>query len=123
MNRQSNSHLTPISQNLRKNMTKEERRLWYDFLKLLPVTVNRQKVIGNYIVDFYCASSKLVIELDGSQHYTNEGLSYDHKRDLYLNSLGITVLRYSNLEIHQNFNGVCADISSHISIISTKPSP
>ena len=73
-------------------MTKEERRLWYDFLKQLPVTVNRQKVIGRYIVDFYCASANLVIELDGSQHYESEGVTSDRERDHTLNQLGITVV-------------------------------
>ena len=91
-------------------MTKEERHLWYDFLKSLPVTVNRQKVIGNYIVDFYCASSKLVIELDGSQHFMDEGLEYDRRRDAYLKRLGLTVVRYANSDINDNFDGVCEDI-------------
>jgi len=91
-------------------MTKEERRLWYDFLRQLPVTVNRQKVIGPYIVDFYCASAKLVIELDGSQHFEEAGIVSDHTRDSYLSGLGLRVLRYSNTDINQNFNGVCEDV-------------
>ena len=91
-------------------MTKEERRLWYDFLKQLPVTVNRQKVIGNYIVDFYCASAKLVIELDGSQHYESMGAVSDRERDHALNQLGIAVVRYSNGDVSRNFDGVCADL-------------
>lgn len=95
-------------------MTKEERHLWYDFLKNLPVTVNRQKIIGNYIVDFYCAKAKIVIELDGSQHYFKQGSKNDSIRDEYLNSLGIAVLRYSNLDIKKNFSGVCDDILKHI---------
>ena len=96
-------------------MTKEEKHLWYDFLKNLPITVNRQKVIGNYIVDFYCAKANIAIELDGSQHYFEKGLQKDTARDEYLNSLGIKVLRYSNLDIKKNFNGVCEDILRHIS--------
>ena len=95
-------------------MTKEEKRLWYDFLKKLPVTFNRQKVIGRYIVDFYCASTKTVIELDGSQHYEKEGKIADMERDAYLKSLGITVLRYSNYDVCKNFETVCADILQHI---------
>ena len=91
-------------------MTKEERRLWYDFLKQLPVTVNRQKVIGHYIVDFYCASAKLVIELDGSQHYEKEGAASDRERDQVLNEMGISVVRYSNHDVNRNFEGVCKDI-------------
>ena len=114
-NNKNNPNLTNLSQNLRKNMTKEERHLWYDFLKTLPVTVNRQKVIGNYIVDFYCAKANIAIELDGSQHYFEKGLQKDTARDEYLNSLGIKVLRYSNLDIKKNFNGVCEDILRHIS--------
>ncbi len=110
MNSTSNSKLTGKAKTLRKNMTKEERHLWYDFLKTLSVTVNRQKVIGNYIVDFYIASSKIVIELDGSQHYEDKGVENDIKRDAYLNDLGIKVLRYSNLDINQRFESVCEDI-------------
>ena len=108
--REYNKKLTGNSRNLRKNMTKEERRLWYDFLKMLPITFNRQTVIGNYIVDFYCAAAKLVIELDGSQHYEENGIASDVMRDSYLNSIGITVLRYSNSDVNQNFQGVCEDI-------------
>ncbi len=108
--------LTINAQCLRKNMTKEERHLWYDFLKKLPITVNRQKVIGNYIVDFYVAAAKLVIELDGSQHYEDSNAEKDKDRDRYLNSKNIKVLRYSNLEINRNFEGVCQDVLNHITI-------
>ena len=114
MNKTNNSKLTGNAKTLRKNMTKEERHLWYDFLKTLPITVNRQKVIGNYIVDFYCAVAKLVIEIDGSQHHSLNGRQDDARRDSFLNELGITVLRYSNLDIHQNFDGVCSDILHHL---------
>ena len=114
MNQTNNPNLTQIAKALRKSMTKEERHLWYDFLKDLPDTVNRQKVIGNYVVDFYCASAKIVIELDGSQHYSIEGREKDQEREAYLNGLGISVLRYSNLDIHRNFEGVCIDILHHI---------
>ena len=95
-------------------MTKEECRLWYDFLKKLPATFNRQKVIGKYIVDFYCAKAKLVIELDGSQHFEDGGLASDKIRDAYLKEKGLTVLRYSNYDVNTNFEGVCADIKKHI---------
>lgn len=105
-----NDRLTPLAQKLRKNMTKEERHLWYDFLKGLPVTFNRQKVIGPYIVDFFCASAKLVIELDGSQHYEGKGIKTDMERDRYLNNLGLTVKRYSNNEVNEDFEAVCSDI-------------
>ena len=95
-------------------MTKEERHLWYDFFKTLPITVNRQKVIGKYIVDFYCATTKTVIELDGSQHFEENGQLKDKIRDAYLNNLGITVLRYSNYDINTHFKDVCNDIYNHL---------
>ena len=118
MERKHNTDLTNNARTLRKNMTKEERHLWYDFLKTLPVTVNRQKVIGNYIVDFYIATSKIVIEIDGSQHYEDSGIENDAKRDTFLNNLGIKVLRYSNLDINQKFENVCEDILNEINTSS-----
>lgn len=114
MNKTNNPKLTGISKILRRNMTPAEKRLWYDFLKNLPQTINRQKVIGEYVVDFYCGSAKIAIELDGSQHLTLAGRESDKERDAYLHGLGITVLRYSNLDIFKNFDGVCADISKHL---------
>ena len=114
MNTIHNSKLTGNSKTLRKHMTKEERHLWYDFLKNLSLTVHRQKVINNYIVDFYIPTAKIVIELDGSQHYDNDALVNDRERDLYLSSLGIKVLRYTNLDIANNFSGVCEDILINI---------
>lgn len=95
-------------------MTPEERQLWYHFFKKLPITVHRQKVIGNYIVDFYCASEKLIIELDGTQHYEDTGLEKDLIRDKYLTDHGYTIKRYSNRDIHYSFEAVCQDI--HIAI-------
>jgi very-short-patch-repair endonuclease len=83
---------------------------WYVCLKALPVTINRQKIIGNYIVDFYCASAKLVIEIDGSQHYGAKGIEQDNRRDEYLRSLGLTVKRYSNIDINQRFEFVSQEI-------------
>ena len=114
MNNIHNPKLTPNAKTLRKNMTKQERHLWYDFLKSLPITIHRQKVIGDYIVDFYCASKKIVIELDGSQHYEAINKLMDVKRDNYFQSLGIKILRYSNLDVNSNFNGVCEDILKNI---------
>ena len=95
-------------------MTKEERSLWYGFLKELPQTINRQKVIGEYIVDFYCASAKLVIEIDGWQHGLTENRENDAKRTEYLNSLGLTVVRYSNGDINAHFRDVCLDILKYL---------
>ena len=114
MNVTNNKKLTGLSKSLRKNMTKEERRLWYEFLKDLPITVHRQKVINNYIADFYCANAKIVVELDGSGHYEPEQLLKDREKDAYFNSLGITVLRFSNLDVLKNFDGVCDEIYCHL---------
>lgn len=110
MNRLRNPALTANARELRKTMTKEERRLWYDCLKRLPVAFHRQKVIGQYIVDFYCAQAKLVIELDGSQHYEDKNIEADARRDAYLQSLGLMVKRYSNTDINKQFDNVCKDI-------------
>lgn len=124
MARRHNPTLTASARALRKNMTKEERHLWYEFLKGLPMMVHRQKVIGYYIVDFYIAEAKLVIELDGSQHYEPEGKRADAIRDADLCSLGLTVLRYSNADINQRFRDVCEDILNHLSVPEApKPSP
>ena len=114
MNDHRNGKLTANSKSLRKNMTKEERHLWYDFLKQLPVTVHRQKPLGNYIVDFYIASSKLVIELDGSQHYDPIHHRSDIIREQWLHNASYKVLRYSNEDINQRFQRVCEDILNHI---------
>ncbi len=97
-------------------MTKEEKHLWYDFLKRLPVTVNRQKNIGNYIVDFFISHKRIVIELDGSQHGTEEIYKADLLRDNELSKLGITVLRYSNIDINSRFTAVCEDILKHLDL-------
>ena len=110
-----NNVLVPLAKTLRKNLTKEEKRLWYDFLNKYPIKFVRQKPIGPYIVDFYCAKAKLVIELDGSQHYFEKELSHDEERTKFLNEeFGISVLRFSNLDILNNFNGVCQKISEVI---------
>ncbi len=114
MNDMRNPRLTNNAKRLCREMTKEERHLWYDFLRDLPEMVHRQKLIGPYIVDFYIASSKIVIELDGGQHYEDTGHQQDMQRDQYLHESGIQVLRYANSDIHRNFRGVCEDILLHI---------
>ena len=114
MNETQNKKLTPLAQHLRKEMTPEEKRLWYEYLKKLPCTVNRQKVFGNYIADFYIASAKLVIELDGAQHYEEEAVLRDKERDDWFHMHGMTVLRYSNYDIKHNFYGVCMDIRKRL---------
>ena len=111
-----NKKLISAAQELRKNMTKEEKHLWYDFLKLLPITVNRQKNIGNYIVDFFISHKRIVIELDGSQHGTEEIFKSDRLRDDDFAKLGITVLRYSNADINTHFIAVCEDILKHLGL-------
>ena len=102
------------AQALRKNMTCQERHLWYDFLKSLPQTVQRQKIMGNFIVDFYLPSCKLVIEPDGAQHAEPQAVEYDAQRTAYLQNIGCRVLRYANNAVDANFAGVCEDILHNI---------
>ena len=107
MDRKHNKSIVPTARMLRKNMTKEEKHLWYDYLRTYPVRFLRQKVLGKYIVDFYCAEAKLVIELDGSQHYEEKGIEYDAERTAYLEKYGLRVIRIENIEINKNFDGIC----------------
>ena len=122
--RKHNSALTEKAKSLRKNMTKEERRLWYDFLRGYPVRFLRQKVIDDYIVDFYCHAARLVLELDGSQHYEESGLLRDKIRTEKIEIHGLTVLRIPNNAVNQNFTGVCEYIDSAVQeAIGISPSP
>ena len=107
MDYKGNSKIVPMARNLRKNMTKEERHLWYDFLREYPVRFTRQKILGKYIADFYCAEAKLVVELDGSQHYNPEDQKKDQERTACLSGYDIAVLRIPNNEVMRNFSGVC----------------
>ena len=109
-----NKQLVPLAKQLRKEMTKEERHLWYDFLRTYPVRFSRQKVLGKYIADFYCAEAGLVIELDGSQHYENINIEKDAKRTAFLGSYGLRVIRIPNNEITRNFRGVCEYIDAAV---------
>ena len=102
------------AKSLRKEATLQENRLWYDFLRSYPVRFQRQKVIRSCIVDFYCHAARLVIELDGSQHYEDAGKNYDSIRDTYLKAQGLTILRYANSDVDGNFRGVCEDILQHL---------
>ncbi len=111
-----NKKLVSNARSLRKNMTPEERHLWYDFLKRLPLNVRRQHNIENYIVDFYIAEKKIVIEIDGRQHLLSEHKEADEQRDALLATWGISVLRYSNDSIRNNFNAVAADILKHLGL-------
>ena len=108
-----NSKLNKARQ-LRREMTPQERHLWYDFLRYYPVKIYKQRIVGPYIVDFYCASAKLVIEIDGSQHYADQGQRYDARRTAYLEELGLTVLRYSNADANVRFREVCESIDHFI---------
>ena len=108
----------PLAKALRKNMTPWERKLWYDFLRSYPVRFQRQKAIGNYIEDFYCAKARLVVELDGGGHYTAEQREKDSLRTKELESMNLKVVRICNLDIDRNFSGVCEyiDITVHDSL-------
>ena len=109
-----NKQLVPLAKQLRKEMTKEERRLWYDFLRSHPVRFSRQKVLGKYIADFYSAQAKIVIELDGSQHYEDENMQKDAERTAFLESYGLKVIRIPNNEVSRNFRGVCDYIDAAV---------
>ena len=95
---------------LRHDMTKEERHLWYDFLRAYVPRFTRQKIVEPYILDFYCCAAGLAVELDGGQHYEDAGKVYDERRTAYLQQQGIQVLRFSNLDVMRNFEGVCRQI-------------
>ena len=114
MEHKNNPTLTPRARQLRKTMTKEERKLWYDFLRAYPLHIYRQRTIGKYIADFYCPAASLVIELDGSQHCEPAAQSYDAARTAYLASLGLHVLRIPNNVLTQNFPAACDYIDAVI---------
>ena len=99
---------------LRKGMTPQEKHLWFGFLHNYPVRIYKQKIINDFIADFYCAKAKLVIELDGGQHYTEDGLAHDAERTNILNALGLLVIRFPNSEVDTNFKSVCNQIHSII---------
>jgi very-short-patch-repair endonuclease len=108
------TEMTERAQKLRKNATKEENKLWYQYLHNLKPQWRRQNVIGNYILDFYCRKLKLAIELDGSQHYSEEGMAYDSVRTEFLRSQGIKVLRFTNTDVDCHFSSVCDVIKMEI---------
>ena len=107
-------HLKAFAQENRRNPTPEERKLWHEFLRHHTFQFRRQRPFGCYIVDFYCSSARLVIEVDGSQHFNEEGKAWDLNRTAYLNSLGLQVLRFTNRQIQDEFDAVCATIDSVI---------
>ena len=124
-----NKENIPLAKTLRKNMTPWERKLWYEFLRNYPIRFQRQKAIGNYIADFYCAKARLVVELDGGGHYTAEQVEKDKIRTKELESMDLTVLRICNLDIDRNFRGVCEHIDFTVkkslpqSFASQNPAP
>ena len=105
-----NNKMLSRAKELRKNMTPQERKLWYLFLRRYPVKIYKQRIIESFVVDFYCASAKLVIEIDGSQHYTDQGIAYDKERSQVLTGYQLKVLRFSNREIDTQFPEVCEKI-------------
>ncbi len=109
-----NKQLVPFARQLRKKMTKEERHLWYDFLRSYPVRFSRQKILGKYIADFYCAEAKLVIELDGSQHYEDSNVQKDAQRSEFLKEYSLKIIRIPNNEVNSNFRGVCEYIDIEV---------
>ena len=115
MEHERNSNLIGFARKLRKDMTKEERHLWYDFLSKYPIRFRRQEIVENYILDFYCDKAKLAVELDGSQHYENEAERlHDASRTCRLRELGIDVIRFMNTDIHRSFEGVCIRIDEAV---------
>ncbi len=113
-----NKENIPLAKTLRKNMTPWERKLWYDFLRNYPVRFQRQKAIGNYIVDFYCAKAGLVLELDGGGHYTTKQVEKDGLRTKELEAMNLKVVRICNLDIDRNFRGVCECIDLTVKDLS-----
>lgn len=117
--------MTPRARELRKEMTPQERHLWYDFLRDYPVRFRRQRVIESFIADFYCSAALLVIEIDGAQHFTPQGLAYDQERSAIFETYGIQVLRFTNREIDAQFEVVCNQIchvtETRIKLISQQP--
>ena len=113
---EQNKKLKANAQTLRKKMTKEEAHLWYQCLCRAKYRFRRQYIIGNYIVDFYCHQAKLVVELDGSQHCDPEAIEYDRKRTAYLESQGLQVVRFSNLDVMRRFRNVCESIYQIIEV-------
>lgn len=112
MQRKHNAQLTHLARQLRQNMTEEERRLWYCFLRNHEARFSRQKVLGKYIADFYSAQAKLVIELDGSQHYDETNAANDKERTAFLEEYGLKVIRIPNNELNKNFRNVCEYIDT-----------
>ena len=106
--------LNSRAKHLRHEMTPQERKLWFDFLRDYPIKIYKQRVIEFFIVDFYCAEAKLVIELDGSQHYENRNIKKDADRTAFLEGYGLRVIRIPNNDVGRNFCGVCEYIDAAV---------
>ena len=109
-----NPQLTPYARDLRNNMTPQERKLWYEYLRKYPIQFRRQITVERYILDFYCAQAKLAVEIDGAQYYESKGKQHDLCRTNYLNSVGIEVLRFTNSDVEEKFLGVCITIGNRV---------
>jgi len=109
-----NNKLLDAAKDLRRNMTPQENHLWYDFLQHYPVKIYKQRIIDNFIADFYCHKARLVIELDGAQHYTPKGKSHDEARTEVLSKYGLSVIRFTNGDVDDRFEGVCSAIDKAI---------
>ena len=114
MSLEYNKNLILREKELRKNATPQENELWYKFLRTYPIRFQRQKTIGHFITDFYCHEAKLVVELDGAQHFTPDGMTYDEARTRVLNAYGLTVLRFTNHQIDSEFRAVCTKIDAAV---------
>lgn len=111
-----NGNMLTTAKMLRKNMTPHERKLWYMFLRNYPVKIYKQRIIESFIVDFYCASARLVIEIDGSQHFSEQGIKYDKERSAVIEAYDLKVLRFTNYDVDTAFNAVCETIDSEIKL-------
>ena len=109
-----NNNLLENARTLRKNMTPQEKHLWYDFLRHYPIKIYKQRIIGNYIADFYCSAARIVIEIDGAQHFTPDGKPHDEARTETLNRYGLMVLRFTNSDVDYRFDAVCGMIDKII---------
>jgi len=118
-----NATLSKKARELRINATKQEKRLWYEYLRDFRPRFTRQRIVGSYILDFYCGTVKLAVELDGGQHYESEALEYDKRRTEFLESLGIKVLRFTNIDIDKSFEGVCNTIANDAYALLGQPPP
>ena len=109
-----NNNLLENARTLRKNMTPQEKHLWYDFLRYYPIKIYKQRIIGNYIADFYCSAARIVIEIDGAQHFTPDGKLHDEARTETLNRYDLMVLRFTNSDVDYRFDAVCGMIDKTI---------